>query len=116
MTPTPETVQRYRTMAAACLRDALQPEMSIGGRSNAAFDAGYMYCRIVMAGDDGALQHPTHLVLIDAWSRLGFQSSDLQPAVRHLRNWYAHEAELQGAEYDALVALAWRLEAATLPR
>ncbi len=116
LTATPDTIERYRNMAADCLRDALQPEISLGGRANAAFDSCYMHCRIVMSGDDVNVEHPAEQVLEHAALRLGWKLEDVQPAMRHLEHWYATEPEFQGAEYEALVLLARRLEAATLPR
>lgn len=103
-------LERYRAMVCECLQDAQQPELSMSSRANAVFDAVYMLCRIVMNGNDDGLEHPTHLVLLDAWSRLGWNMEDIQPAVEHLRDWYV--PELAGCQYGRLMNLAARLKLA----
>lgn len=106
-----ERIERYRAMARVYLQDAVQPELSLGGRANAAFDACYMLCRVVLNGDDAEWEHPYSLVLVHTAGRLGWPYYDIVPAIDHLENWYA--PEIAGMHYDALMELARRLEAAT---
>ena len=105
-----KNIERYRAMVNVCLQDAQQPALSMGSRANSLFDAVYMLCRIVMNGDDDGLEHPTHLVLLEAWSRMGWKMEEIQPAFEHLRDWYV--PELAGCQYEKLMKLAARLNSA----
>ena len=106
---TPEKIEKFRVMANSWLNEAQRAEPSPRIRANAAFDAAYMYCRVVLAGTDEKLEHPHQDVLTGAAKKLGWSPQEMSTATQHLEEWYA---PFRGERrYDALLALALRLKA-----
>lgn len=107
---TPGNLETFRAMADGWLREAQRDELSPRIRADAAFDAAYMYCRIVLAGADEKLEHPNQEVLTGAARRLGWSPEVMATAMQYLEEWYS---PLRGDNrYDALLALALRLKPA----
>ena len=71
MTPTPESVQRYRKMVEVHLRDGRARKIRLAPVRMRRSGRATCIARILLNGVDVALGHPTQLVLRDAWSRLG---------------------------------------------
>jgi len=106
---TPEKIETFRVMANNWLNEAQRAELSPRIRANAAFDATYMYCRVVLAGTDEKLEHPHQEVLIGAAERLGWSPHVMTTATLHLDEWYV---PFRGeSRYDELLALALRFKA-----
>lgn len=99
-------------MADGWLQEAQREELSLRIRADAAFDAGYMYCRVAMAGTDEKLEHPHREVLTGAAERLGWSPEVMALALQYLEEWYAPS---RGDDrLDELLALALRLKASVL--
>lgn len=108
-TMTPEKIEKFRVMANSWLNEAQRTPLSPHIRANAAFDAVYMYCRVVLAGTDEKLEHPHQEVLTGAAERLGWSHQVMTTATQHLDEWYS---PFRGeSRYDSLLALALRLKA-----
>lgn len=107
---TPERIETFRAMGDGWLKEAQRAELPQRIRVDAAFDATYMYCRVVLAGADEKLEHPHQEVLTGAAERLGWSPQVMATARQYLEEWHA---PFRGDNrYDALVALALRLKAA----
>ena len=109
---TPEKIETFRAMADGWLQEAQREELSLRIRADAAFDAGYMYCRVAMAGTDEKLEHPHREVLTGAAEMLGWSPEVMALALQYLEEWYAPS---RGDDrLDELLALALRLKASVL--
>ena len=113
MTATPEAIEHYRVMAESCFKDAHRPENSMCTRADAAFSAVYMLCRVVMNGDDEALEHPSPAMMIEAWSRLGYNLAEIRPAIENMQICFEPVAE--GRYFNKLMAIAAKLEEKLAP-
>ena len=110
MTITPEKIEIFRNMAHDWLKDAQYEELSPRTRADAAFDAAYMYCRVVMAGADEALTHPHEGVLMGAADRLGWSPELMATARLYLDE---RDDPFRGANRQIeLLEIALRLKAA----
>lgn len=97
-------------MADGWLHEAQHEELPLRIRADAAFNAGYMYCRVAMAGADEKLEHPHQEVLTGAAEKLGWNAEDMARGAQYLAEWYAPS---RGDDrLDELLALAVRLKAA----
>lgn len=110
MTITPEKIEIFRNLADVWLKDAQYGELSPRTRADAAFDAAYMYCRVVMAGADEALTHPHQGVLLGAAERLGWGPQLMTTALLYLAE---RDDPFRGTNWqDELLEIALRLKAA----
>ena len=110
MTITPEKIEIFRNMAHDWLKDAQYEELSPRTRADAAFDAAYMYCRVVMAGVDEALTHPHEGVLMGAAERLGWSPELMATPLRYLAE---RDDLFRGANLEKeLLEIALQLKAA----
>lgn len=90
------------------LRDAQQPELSTRGRTDAAFDACFMYARCIVGEKSELYTHPDRSIFVLAATALGWDDRVLRPARKHF---YARDNPLRDAsQFDALMALALRLK------
>ena len=80
--------ETFRSTADAYLDEALHEELSLRIRTDAAFDAAYMYCRFVMAGADKCLENPHLEVLTGAAERLGWSAEVMTTAIQYLEDWH----------------------------
>ena len=102
-------IEAFRSSAEAYLHEALREELTMRIRADAAFDAAYMYCRVVMAGADDKLEHPHQGVLAGAAERLGWSPNVMTTAMQYLENWYS-PLRSDYDPYNKLLAIALRLK------
>lgn len=109
--PVGQRVEAFRAAGQRYLADAQRVENSEGTRVDCACDAAYMFCRVILAGADEYLEHPSELVFWTAAEQLGWPKQAVAAAVTQMFDRYAApgEGEPEGRRYDALVALAQRL-------
>ena len=107
---TTKNVESWRHVGDICLKDARQPALSKRSRSDAAFDACYMYARCILGEESERPEHPDPSVLNDAAAELHWAVSVMRPARQHLYKRYAPLRD--DRYYDALMALVLQLEAA----
>jgi hypothetical protein len=117
---TPERLAAIRAQADAYLRDAQREENSDATRADCAFDAVYMFCRCIMAGQDEGLQHPHVGVLAVAAERLGWSPAQMGPALTYIEYRDSDErlarprgTALTQSTRETLVRLAETLKAAS---
>jgi len=100
----------WRELGDIHLQDARQPELSGRSRTDAAFDACYIYTRCIVGKKSGLYDHPNASVFVLAAAELGWLDSVLRPARQHV-----HERDnplRDASQFDALLALALRLKGA----
>ena len=100
----------WRQMGDIYLQDARQPELSGRSRTDAAFDALYMYARCIVGEKSKLYDHPDTSIFVLAAAELGWYHNVLRPARQHV---YARDNPLRDArQFDVLLALALRLKGA----
>jgi len=107
---TANSFQAWRQMGDIHLQDARQPEMSGRSRTDAAFDACYMYARCIVGEKSKLYDHPDTSIFVLAAAELGWYHCVVRPARKHV---YARDNPLRDAsQFEALLALALRLKGA----
>ena len=105
---TAKGMKNWREMGNIHLRDAQQQELSERGRTDAAFDACYMFARCIVGEKSELYKHPDRSIFVLAATALGWDDRVLRPARKHV---YARDNPLRDAsQFDALMALALRLK------
>jgi hypothetical protein len=109
--PIAQRLDAFRAAGERYLADAQRVENSEATRVDCACDAAYMFCRVILAGADEYLAHPSELVFWTAAEQLGWPKQAVAGAVKQMFDRYAApgEGQPEGRRYDALVALAQRL-------
>lgn len=109
--PVAQRLDAFRAAGLRYLADAQRVENSEATRVDCACDAIYMFSRVILAGADEYLEHPSELVFWAAAEQLGWSKQAVAPAVTQMFGRYAalDEGEPEGRRYDALVALAQRM-------
>ena len=101
-------LEAWRQVGDIHLRDAQQPELSGRSRTDAAFDACYMYSRCIVGEKSELYTHPDTSIFVLAVAELGWYHCVLRPARQHV---YARDNPLRDAsQFDVLLALALRLK------
>lgn len=101
-------MKTWRQVGDIHLQDAEQPELSTRGRTDAAFDACYMYARGIVGERSELYSHPDASIFVLAAAELGWDDSVLRTARKHV---YARDNPLREAsQFDVLMALALRLK------
>lgn len=107
---TTKGMQAWRQLGDIHLQDAQQPELSRRSRTDAAFDACYMYARCIVGKKSELYDHPDTSIFVLAAAELGWYHCVLRPARQHV---YARNNRLRiASQYDMLLALALRLKGA----
>ena len=107
---TANSLQAWRHMGDIYLQDARQPELSTRGRTDAVFDACYMYARCIVGEKSELYTHPDRSIFLLAATALGWDDRVLRPVRKHV---YARDNPLRDAsQFDVLLALALRLKGA----
>ena len=97
----------WRELGDIYLQDARQPELSGRSRTDAAFDACYMYARCIVGEKSELYTHPDRSIFVLAATALGWDDRVLRPARKHV---HARDNPLREAsQFDVLMALALRL-------
>ena len=107
---TAKGMKTWRELGDIHLRDAQQPELSMRGRTDAAFDACYLYARCIVGEKSELYTHPDRSIFVLSATALGWDDRVLRPARKHV---YARDNPLRDAsQFDVLLALALRLKGA----
>lgn len=108
---TTNSLQAWREMGDIYFQDAQQqPELSERSRTDAAFDACYMYARCIVGKKSELYDHPDTSIFVLAAAELGWYHCVLRPARQHV---YARNNRLRVAsQLEALLELAFRLKGA----
>lgn len=105
---TAKCTKTWRELGDIHLRYAQQPELSTRGRTDAAFDACYMYARCIVGEKSELYTHPDRSIFVLAATALGWDDRVLRLARKHV---YARDNPLRDAsQLDSLMALALRLK------
>lgn len=105
---TANSIQDWRELGDIYLQDARQPELSGRSRTDAAFDALYMYARCIVGEKSELYTHPDRSIFVLAATELGWDDRVLRPARKHV---HARDNPLREAsQFDVLMALALRLK------
>ena len=100
----------WRELGDIHLQDARQPELSVRSRTDAAFDACYMYARCIVGKKSELYDHPDTPIFVLAAAELGWYHSVLRPARKHV---YERDNPLREAsQFDVLLALALQSKSA----
>ena len=92
------------------LQDARQPELSARSRTDASFDACYMYACWIVGKKSELYTHPDRSIFILAATELGWDDRVLRPARKHV---HARDNPLREAiQLEVLMVLALRLKSA----
>jgi hypothetical protein len=98
----------WRELGDIHLQDAEQPELSTRGRTDAAFDACYLYARSIVGEKSELYTHPDRSIFVLAATELGWDDRVLRAARKHV---YVRDNPLRDAsQFDVLLALALRLK------
>jgi len=104
------SLRAWRQMGDIYLQDARQPELSARGRTDAAFDACYMYARCIVGEKSALYTHPDRSIFVLAATVLSWDDRVLRPARKHV---YARNNPLRVAsQFEVLMILALRLKGA----
>ena len=107
---TAKGMKNWREMGNIHLRDAQQQELSERGRTDAAFDACYMFARCIVGEKSELYKHPDRSIFVLAATALGWDDRVLRPARKHV---HARDNPLRDAsQFEALLELALRLKGA----
>jgi hypothetical protein len=107
---TTQDVKSWRELGDIHLHDARQPELSGRSRTDAAFDACYMYARCIVGEKSMLYTHPDASIFLLAAAELGWVDSILRPARQHV-----HERDnplRDASQFEVLMVLALRLKGA----
>ena len=107
---TEKCTKTWREMGNIHLRDTQQQELSQRGRTDAAFDACYLYARSIVGEKSELYTHPDRSIFVLAATELGWDDRVLRPARKHV---YVRDNPLRDiSQFDVLLALALRLKGA----
>ena len=81
---TAKGTKTWRQVGGIHLQDAQQPELSERGRTDAAFDACYMYARCIVGEKSELYTHPDRSIFVLAATALGWDDRVLRPARKHV--------------------------------
>ena len=100
----------WREVGDIHLQDARQPELSERRRTDAAFDACYIYACCIVGQKSELYTHPDRSIFVLAATELGWDDCVLRPARKHVhtRDNPLHEA----IQLEVLLVLALRLKSA----
>ena len=100
----------WRELGDIHLQDARQPELSAPSRTDAAFDAWYIYACCIVGKKSELYTHPDRSIFVLAATELGWDDRVLRPARKHV---HARDNPLREAsQFDVLMTLALRLRGA----
>jgi hypothetical protein len=107
---TTKGIHAWRELGDIYLQDAQQAELSRRSRTDAAFDACYMYARCIVGEKSELYTHPDRSIFVLAATELGWDDRVLRPARKHV---HARDNPLREASlFDVLMTLALRLRGA----
>ena len=100
----------WRELGDIHLQDARQPELSAPSRTDAAFDAWYVYACCIVGKKSELYTHPDRSIFVLAATELGWDDRVLRPARKHV---HARDNPLREAiQLEVLMVLALRLKSA----
>ena len=100
----------WREVGDIHLQDARQPELSERRRTDAAFDACYIYACCIVGQKSELYTHPDRSIFVLAATELGWDDCVLRPARKHV---HTRDKPLREAiQLEVLLVLALRLKSA----
>lgn len=107
---TKNSQQAWRELGDIHLQNTRQPELFERSRTDAAFDACYMYARCIVGEKSELYHHPDTSKWVLAAAELGWYHCVLRPARQHV---YARDNPLRVAsQFEVLMMLALGLKGA----